>query len=82
MIKKQIKNKNLDWYVQWTSSIVLIFGTVLTSMNMYPYNMFFQFIGLGGWLIVSIMWRNTPLILVNLTGVITLFIGIIHWWII
>ena len=82
MIKKQIKNKNLDWYVQWTSSIVLIFGTVLTSMNMYPYNMFFQFIGLGGWLIVSIMWRNTPLILVNLTGVITLFIGIIHWWLI
>ena len=82
MIENQIKNKNLDWYVQWTSSIVLIFGTVLTSMNMYPYNMFFQFIGLGGWLIVSIMWRNTPLILVNLTGVITLFIGIIHWWLI
>ena len=82
MIKNQIKNKNLDWYVQWTSSIVLIFGTVLTSMNMYPWNMFFQFIGLGGWLIVSIMWRNTPLILVNLTGVITLFIGIIHWWLI
>jgi len=79
MIENQIKNKNLDWYVQWTSSIVLIFGTVLTSMNMYPWNMFFQFIGLGGWLIVSIMWRNTPLILVNLTGVLTLFIGIIHW---
>ena len=82
MIENQIKNKNLDWYVQWTSSIVLIFGTVLTSMNMYPWNMFFQFIGLGGWLIVSIMWRNTPLILVNLTGVLTLFIGIIHWWLI
>ncbi len=82
MIKNQIKNKNLDWYVQWTSSIVLIFGTVLTSMNMYPWNMFFQFIGLGGWLIVSIMWRNTPLILVNLTGVLTLFIGIIHWWLV
>ena len=82
MIKNNIKNKSLDWYLQWTSSIVLIFGTVLTSMNMYPYNMFFQFIGLGGWLIVSIMWRNTPLILVNLTGVLTLFIGIMHWWLI
>ena len=82
MIKNNIKNKSLDWYLQWTSSIVLIFGTVLTSMNMYPWNMFFQFIGLGGWLIVSIMWRNTPLILVNLTGVLTLFIGIIHWWLI
>ena len=82
MIKNNIKNKSLDWYLQWSSSIVLIFGTVLTSMNMYPYNMFFQFIGLGGWLIVSIMWRNTPLILVNLTGVLTLFIGIMHWWLI
>ena len=82
MIKNNIKNKSLDWYLQWSSSIVLIFGTVLTSMNMYPWNMFFQFIGLGGWLIVSIMWRNTPLILVNLTGVLTLFIGIIHWWLI
>jgi len=82
MIKNNIKNKSLDWYLQWSSSIVLIFGTVLTSMNMYPWNMFFQFIVLGGWLIVSIMWRNTPLILVNLTGVLTLFIGIIHWWLI
>ena len=82
MIKNNIKNKSLDWYLQWSSSIVLIFGTVLTSMNMYPWNMFFQFIGLGGGLIVSIMWRNTPLILVNLTGVLTLFIGIIHWWLI
>ncbi len=79
MIKNDLKNKNLDWYIQWTSSIVLMIGTLLTSMNLYPWNMFFQFIGLGGWLIVSIMWRNIPLILVNLTGVITLLIGIIYW---
>ena len=69
----------LDWYVQWTSSIVLIIGTVLTAMNMYPYNMILQLIGLTGWLFVSIIWRNIPLILVNLSGVLTLVVGVIYW---
>ena len=44
----------LDWYIKWFASIVLIFGAAVTALDMYPYNMYFQFVGVTGWLIVGI----------------------------
>ena len=48
MVQKEISN-GLDWYIKWFASIVLIFGAVTTAMNLYPYNMYFQFVGITGW---------------------------------
>ena len=39
----------IDWYIKWFSSIVLIIGAATTAMDMYPYNMYFQFTGITGW---------------------------------
>jgi hypothetical protein len=69
----------LDWYIKWVASILLIFGAATTAMNMYPYNMYFQFIGISGWLIVGIMWKDWALITVNMIGSLILLIGIIHY---
>jgi hypothetical protein len=69
----------LDWYIKWFASIVLIFGAVTTAMNLYPYNMYFQFIGITGWLIVGILWKDWSLIVVNVVGSTIMFIGIIHY---
>ena len=48
-------------------------------MNLYPYNMYFQFIGITGWLIVGILWKDWSLIVVNVVGATSMFIGIIHY---
>ena len=53
------------WYLKWGSSIVLIFAMILTSNNVYPYNLFLHFIGIGGWLIGSILWNDRALIVIN-----------------
>ena len=58
---------------------MLIFGAYTTAMNMYPYNMYFQFTGITGWLIVGIMWRDWALIVVNTIGSLILLIGIIDY---
>ena len=72
-------DKTLDWYIKWFASSVLIFGAYTTAMNMYPYNMYFQFTGITGWLIVGIMWRDWALIVVNTIGSLILLIGIIDY---
>ena len=54
----------IDWYIKWIASIILIFKAKNTSMNMYPYNMYLQFIGVFGWLIVGIIWKDWALIIV------------------
>ena len=69
----------LDWYIKWFASIVLIIGAAVTALDMYPYNMYFQFVGLTGWLIVGIMWKDWPLIVVNTVCSFILFAGIIHY---
>ena len=69
----------LDWYIKWFASIVLIFGALTTAMNMYPYNMYFQWTGITGWLIVGIMWKDWSLIVVNIVGSTIMMIGILHY---
>ena len=69
----------LDWYIKWFASIVLIIGAAVTALDMYPYNMYFQFIGITGWLIVGIMWKDWALIVVNSIGSLILLAGIIHY---
>ena len=69
----------IDWYIKWIASVILIFGAAFTSMNMYPYNMYLQFTGVFGWLIVGIIWRDWALIVVNTIGSLVLLAGIIHY---
>ena len=70
---------SLSWYIKWFASIVLIIGAAVTALDMYPYNMYFQFVGITGWLIVGIMWKDWALIVVNTVGSLILFAGIIHY---
>ena len=55
----------LVWWLKWIASIILIIAMIFTSNNMYPYNLFLHFIGIGGWLWVSILWNDRSLIVVN-----------------
>ena len=70
---------SLSWYIKWFASIVLIMGAGVTALDMYPYNMYFQFVGVTGWLIVGIMWKDWALIVVNSIGSLILLAGIIHF---
>ena len=69
-----------DWYIKWVSSIVLILGMVLAANNLYPYNIIVQCIGILGWLIVSIMWNDRSLIIVNAVGGAILLNGLVGYW--
>ena len=68
-----------SWWLKWTSSFVLIFAMIATTNNLYPYNMFLQFIGISGWLWVSIIWNDRALIIVNAVAVAIFLNGIVNW---
>ena len=69
-----------DWYIKWVSSIILIIGMVLAANNLYPYNIIVQCVGIFGWLVVSVMWNDRALIVVNAVGVAILLNGLIGYW--
>ena len=69
----------LSWYLKWASSIVLIFAMIATTNDLYPWNMFLQFIGVAGWLWVSVIWNDRALIIVNAVAVAIFLNGIVNW---
>ena len=69
----------LDWYIKWVSSIILMVGMILAANNLFPYNIIVQAVGIGGWLIVSVMWNDRALMIVNAVGVAILLNGLVAY---
>ena len=69
----------IDWYIKWAASITLLFGMILTSNNIYPLNIFVHMIGLIGWLVVSLMWNDRALIVINAVGVAIMANGLVNY---
>lgn len=70
----------LSWYVKWVSSLVLIVAMIMTTNNLYPYNMYLQFIGVSGWLWVAILWNDRSLIVVNAVACAIFLNGIFQYF--
>jgi hypothetical protein len=57
--------RDLNWYLKWIATAILIAGTAVNSLGYYPEGPIILAIGGILWLIVSIRWREPSLIVVN-----------------
>ena len=76
--KKITPRYDLSWYIKWTSSILLIIAMVMTSSNIFPYNLYPAILGMIGWLIVGMLWHDRALIVLNAISVAIYAIGIMN----
>jgi len=67
------------WYVKWVSSVILVFAMIATTNDLYPWNMFLQFLGVAGWLWVSIVWNDRALIVINAVACAIFINGLVMW---
>ena len=79
MIKKLTPVGTLDWYIKWTASVIILIGMCLTSINFMPYNLFFHFVGVMGWLVVGVMRHDRALMVVNSVAAMIFFMGILNY---
>jgi hypothetical protein len=73
------KEKDLTWKIKWTSTVILILAMILTSQNIYPYNLAFHVVGILGWMYVSIVWNDRALIVINSVGLSIFINGIVSY---
>ena len=69
MMEKTTPTHTKDWYIKWVSSVILLIGMLLTTHNIYPLNLIFHLIGVGGWLIVGLVWNDRALIIINAVSI-------------
>jgi hypothetical protein len=64
----------IDFFLQWTATAFTIVGAVLTSANLYPYNVFALYIGTVSWTIWAVRIRQLSLIVVN-SALLAIYLG-------
>jgi hypothetical protein len=71
-----------SWYIKWVSSLFIIMGMILTSLDvsLFPLNLFFHLVGVIGWFIVGMMWHDRSLILLNGIAMAIFLMGILKYF--
>jgi hypothetical protein len=75
-------NKYVESGFEWSSTVILLAGVVLTSFNVYPANIWFLLIGNIGWIALGWIWRKWSLIILQtiitviyIAGIIKVYVG-------
>ena len=68
-----------DWYIKWVASAFVLAAMSIRGIPEYQlYDLYLSIIGIFGWVIVSVLWRDRALIILNSFGLLfllrTLFI--------
>ena len=80
-LNKQTPTHTFDWYVKWIASVVLVVGVILTSNNIYPYNLMVHALGMFGWFIVAIIWNDRALLVINAVSLVLLLNGLVSYYV-
>ena len=82
--KQEIENSNriqksatpkytLDWYVKWVASVFVLAGMSMRGVEgLQLYDLIVSTIGITLWLVVSILWKDRALIVLNGAGLLFL----------
>ena len=69
----------LDWYIKWVASFIVLCAMSLRGVEGYElYDLILSTIGIIGWLIVSFIWNDRALIILNVVGLIFLLRNLIN----
>lgn len=71
ILKSVTPKYTLDWYIKWVSSLVVMAAMSIRGIDgLVFYDLILSIVGITGWLIVSVMWKDRALILLNGIGLI------------
>ena len=63
----------IDWWLKWVASIFILSALSMRGIDGFIfYDLILSIVGIGLWLIVSVLWRDRALILLNGVGLLFL----------
>lgn len=69
----------VDWYLKWVSSAFVLSAMSIRGVEgLQFYDLVLSLIGIVGWLIVSFIWRDRALIMLNGAGLLFLMKNLIE----
>ena len=73
IFKSATPKYDISWYVKWIASIFILCALSVRGIEGYQfYDLMLSIVGIAGWLVVSILWKDRALIVLNGVGLIFL----------
>lgn len=63
--------------MKWSGTVLCLVGIALTSLNIYPLNLYFGFTGSLLWTVAGIQQKDYALFIVEFVAVLMYFYGIV-----
>ncbi|MFS4437192.1 DUF6552 family protein [Paracoccaceae bacterium GXU_MW_L88] len=69
------KRSNFTFWTKWIASIAQICGYAATGFGYVPLNIYFFLVGLVGWFIVGVMWKDRAIMLIHIVALAAMVVG-------
>jgi hypothetical protein len=73
-------NKNVEWWIEWVSTAILIIGVALTAYNVYPLNIWLSLLGNIGWFVIGWIWKKYSLLTIQVVISIIYILGLMSYY--
>ena len=71
--------EQLIWWVKWISTAMAVGCAVMSSMDIYPVNVWLGFLAGVGWSWVGFKWGEWSLITINCLLTVVYGLGVVRW---
>ena len=71
VVKSKTPKQDLSWYVKWTASMFILASMSIRGIEgLQLYDIILSIIGVSGWMVVGLLWKDRALILLNGVGIL------------
>jgi len=73
IFKSATPKYTIDWYLKWVASVFVLAAMSMRGIPEFQlYDLVLSIIGIFGWVIVSVLWKDRALIILNSFGLLFL----------
>ena len=70
-----IETGRTAFIVKWLASVIQIMGYAATGFGLTPWNLYLFLVGVLGWLMVGVLWKDRALMLVHVVAFGSMLVG-------
>ena len=73
ILKSATPKYTVDWYLKWVASVFILSALSMRGIDGFIfYDLILSIVGIALWLVVSVLWKDRALILLNGVGLLFL----------
>ena len=75
-LTRPMDSGRIAFALKWAASIVQILGYSATAFGLAPWNIYLFLVGLVGWFVVGVLWRDRAIMLIHLVALCAMLVGL------